>query len=201
MPILRSLLIDYWRDARGITVLVIAATLVGAVASVAAPYLFSRAIDDLTLGRGAGEGLQIFLIYALLFGAAAAFGQASRFLIFLCAVRLCFIANLAFFSRLLRKTHAFFLDHNPAAIGTAGAGGRADTQHHHAARDRRSPARCRTNCSQRRPSWTSGELGTRVDRPWLRSHRYCSGLCTGRARQTVPRRGDGTQSRERQPRR
>lgn len=123
MPILRSLLIDYWRDARGITVLVIAATLVGAVASVAAPYLFSRAIDDLTLGRGAGEGLQILLIYALLFGAAAAFGQASRFLIFLCAVRLCFIANLAFFSRLLRKTHAFFLDHNPAAIGTAGQEG------------------------------------------------------------------------------
>ncbi|MFN3443869.1 MAG: ABC transporter ATP-binding protein, partial [Rhizobium rosettiformans] len=43
----------------------------------------------------------------------------SRFLIFLCAERLCFIANLAFVARLLRKTQAFFLDHNPAEIGTA----------------------------------------------------------------------------------
>lgn len=119
IPIMRSLLVDYWRDARGTTVLVLVATLLGAMASMAAPYLFSRAVDDLTNGGDTGGVLQTLLLYALLFGVATAFGQASRFLIFLCAERLCFIANLAFFTRLLRKRHAFFLDHNPAEIGTA----------------------------------------------------------------------------------
>lgn len=119
IPITRQLLIDYWSDARATTLLVIAATLVGSVASIAAPYLFSRAIDDLTNKTDAGGPLQTLLLYALLVGIATAFSQASRFLIFLCAERLCFIANQAFFARLLRKTHAFFLDHNPAEIGTA----------------------------------------------------------------------------------
>jgi len=119
MPIIRLLLSDYWRDARGTTLLVIAASLVGAVASIAAPYLFSLAIDDLTTGGEAKSAIRILLLYALLVGAATAFSQAAQFLIFLCAVRLCFIANLAFFTRLLRKTHDFFLKHNPAEIGTA----------------------------------------------------------------------------------
>lgn len=120
LPILRSLLIDYWRDARGTTILVMAATLVGSIASIAAPYLFSRTIDDLAnVGQADGGAVRTLMYYALLFGLATAFSQASRFLIFLCAERLCFIANLAFVARLLRKTHDFFLDHNPAEIGTA----------------------------------------------------------------------------------
>lgn len=120
LTIIRSLLIDYWRDARGTTLLVMAATLVGSIASISAPYLFSRAIDDLAnVGQADGGAMCTLMYYALLFGLAAAFSEASRFLIFLCAERLCFIANLAFVARLLRKTHAFFLDHNPAEIGTA----------------------------------------------------------------------------------
>jgi ABC-type bacteriocin/lantibiotic exporter with double-glycine peptidase domain len=117
IPILRLLLIDYWRDARVTTILVVAATLVGSLASITTPYVFSRAVDDLT--EKTGNVLQIFLFYALLFGVASAFSQASRFLIFLCAERLSFIANLAFFARLLRKTPNFYLDHNPAEIGAA----------------------------------------------------------------------------------
>ena len=120
LTIIRSLLIDYWRDARGTTLLVMAATLVGSIASISAPYLFSRAIDDLAnVGQADGGAVRTLMYYALLFGLATAFSQASRFLIFLCAERLCFIANLSFVARLLRKTHAFFLDHNPAEIGTA----------------------------------------------------------------------------------
>ncbi len=116
-PILRLLVMDYWRDARATTILVIVATLVGSVASITAPYLFSRAVDDLS--RPSDDALRIFLFYATLFGIASAFSQASRFLVFLCAEKLCFIANLAFFARLLRKTHAFFVEHNPAEIGAA----------------------------------------------------------------------------------
>ncbi|MFN7092357.1 MAG: ABC transporter ATP-binding protein [Allorhizobium sp.] len=120
LPIIRPLLINYWRDARGTTVLIVAATLVGSVASIAAPYLFSRAVDDLTNVGGDAHGVvETLLLYAMLVGIATAFSQASRFLIFLCAVRLCFIANLAFVARLLRKTHAFFLEHNSAEISAA----------------------------------------------------------------------------------
>ncbi|MGV1801719.1 ABC transporter ATP-binding protein [Agrobacterium vitis] len=117
LPILRLLLVEYWRDARLTTIMILAASLVGSVASITAPYLFSRAVDDLT--ERTGNDFQIFLLYAVLFGVASAFSQASRFLIFLCAEKLCYIANLAFFARLLRKTHGFFLDHNPADIGAA----------------------------------------------------------------------------------
>jgi len=89
------------------------------MASIATPYLFSRAIDDLASNRDASDAVQTLLLYALLFGVATAFSQASRFLIFLCAERLSFIANREFFDRLLKKTHSFFLDYNPAEIGTA----------------------------------------------------------------------------------
>ncbi|KMO31731.1 ABC transporter ATP-binding protein [Methylobacterium variabile] len=109
----------YWREARWTTLLVVGATLVGALAAVAAPYLFSRAVDALTGGSDRAGVLRLLLLYALLFGVATAFGQAARFLVFLCAERLSYIANAAFFSRLLRKTPAFFLDHNPVEIGNA----------------------------------------------------------------------------------
>lgn len=117
LPIIWGLLGDYWRDARATTLVVFATALIGSLSSIAAPYFFGRAVDDLT--DRSGDALQLFIFYALLFGVASAFSQASRFLIFLCAERLCFIANLAFFSRLLRKTHGFFLEHNPAQIAAA----------------------------------------------------------------------------------
>ncbi|MGU3420824.1 ABC transporter ATP-binding protein [Methylobacterium sp. D54C] len=97
----------------------VASTVVGALAAIAAPYLFSRAVDDLAKGGQRTDVLPILMSYALLFGCAKAFGMGSRFLIFLCAERLSFIANTAFFGRLLRKTPAFFLEHNAAEIGTA----------------------------------------------------------------------------------
>ncbi|MDP4023917.1 ABC transporter ATP-binding protein [Methylobacterium sp. NEAU 140] len=117
--ILKSLLKAFWRDARGTILLVSAATLVGALAAIASPYLFSRAVDELAHGAGRAGVLGTLVLYALLFGVAKAFGQGARFLIVLCAERLSFIANTAFFARLLRKTPAFFLAHNAAEIGTA----------------------------------------------------------------------------------
>lgn len=117
--IVRLVLEAYWREARRTTLLVIGATVVGALAAITAPYLFSRAVDALTTGTGTGAALHLLLLYALLVGVAAALGQAARFLILLCAERLAFMANTAFFSALLRKTPDFFLEHNSAEIGSA----------------------------------------------------------------------------------
>ncbi|MGV6874090.1 ABC transporter ATP-binding protein [Pseudochelatococcus sp. B33] len=99
--------------------MVVAAAIAGALAAIAAPYLFSRAIDALAAGSGADGALRTLLFYALLFGAAIAFGQAARFLVFMCAERLGFIANSSFFARLLHKTPEFFVEHNAVEIGNA----------------------------------------------------------------------------------
>lgn len=117
--ILRSLLYVYWRSARWTIVSVVAITLVGAVAAIAAPYFFSRAIDELASDTDRRNAIRILVLYALLAGVATAFSQAARFLTFLCAERLSFIANSAFFARLLRKTQDFFLVHNAVEIGNA----------------------------------------------------------------------------------
>ncbi|MCJ2085334.1 ABC transporter ATP-binding protein/permease [Methylobacterium sp. E-005] len=95
------------------------ATVIGAVTAIAAPYLFSRAIDELTKAVDRADIMQSLMAYALLFGCAKAFAYGARFMIFLCAERMAFIANTAFFARLLHKTPAFFLEHNAAEIGTA----------------------------------------------------------------------------------
>ena len=105
--------------ARAAALLVLAATLAGAVAAVSAPYLFSRAVDALARGPDTAAALHLLLLYAVLYGVARACGQAARFMAFLSAERLGVIANAAFFARLLRKTPAFFLDHNPAEVGSA----------------------------------------------------------------------------------
>ncbi|WP_456014826.1 ABC transporter ATP-binding protein [Methylorubrum populi] len=117
--ILRHILYIFWRDSRTTTILICLMTLIGAIASVAAPYLFSRAIDELASASNQFASLKTLLAYALLFGCAKAFGQAARFLIFLCAERLTLISNTSFFTCLLRKTPPFFLEHNAAEIGTA----------------------------------------------------------------------------------
>jgi len=119
ISILNALLRAYWRDARLTTIAVISASLLGALASISAPYLFSRAVDDLARGQVRSDALPLLMSYAFLFGCAKALGIGSRFLIVLCAERLSFIANTAFFARLLHKTPAFFLEHNAAEIGTA----------------------------------------------------------------------------------
>jgi ABC-type bacteriocin/lantibiotic exporter with double-glycine peptidase domain len=119
MPFMQTILKEYWREAKWTTLVVILATLIGAAASITAPYLFSVGIGELMAPNGSTFAYTTFLSYALLFGFAAAFSQASRFLVFLCAERLAYIANLALFGRLLRKSHAFFFDHNSAEIGSA----------------------------------------------------------------------------------
>lgn len=117
--ILRHILHVFWRDSCANIILICLMIFISALTSVAAPYLFSRAIDELASAPNQFASLKTLLIYAFLFGCAKAFGQAARFLIFLCAERLTLISNTSFFTRLLRKTPAFFLEHNAAKIGTA----------------------------------------------------------------------------------
>ncbi|MFX6031743.1 hypothetical protein ABTE99_19405, partial [Acinetobacter baumannii] len=71
-PILRSLLRAYWHEARWTILLVLAATLAGAVAAVSAPYLFSRAVDALARGPDTAAALHLLLLYAVLYGVARA---------------------------------------------------------------------------------------------------------------------------------
>lgn len=117
--ILLNLLKQYWHDGRTTIFVVFVSTLVGALATVAAPYLFSRAIDEFVTSPNQVDVLQFLLFYSLLFGCAKAFNQGARFLILLSAERLSLIANTSFFVRLLRKRPEFFLKHNAAEIGTA----------------------------------------------------------------------------------
>lgn len=118
-PVAISLLRTFWHDARSTVLIVVGASLVGAVAAIAAPVLFSRAVDVLASGGGSAKALQLILLYAVILGISIALGQAAQYLSFMCSERLSFIADCAFFSRLLGKPSSFFLERNQAEIGNA----------------------------------------------------------------------------------
>ncbi|MBD9627005.1 ABC transporter ATP-binding protein [Ensifer sp. ENS06] len=118
-PVAFSLLGTFWHDARTTLVLVVGAALVGAVTAVVAPVLFSWAIDALAARGQTSEALSLIFLYAVIFGVSTAVSQAARYLTFMCGARLSFIADCAFFSRLLAKTSNFFLEHNQTEIGNA----------------------------------------------------------------------------------
>ena len=64
------------------------------------------------------------MLYAVLLGVAAALQHMVQYLSFMSGENLGFIAGTRFFERILRKTAAFFVEHNPAEIQTASARGR-----------------------------------------------------------------------------
>lgn len=119
MPVVGYLLRLFWRDARLTLLTVIAASLIGACAAILAPILFARSIDVLALRGQSSLALQLIFLYAVLYGASVALGQAGQFMIFMCAERLRYIADCAFFERLMAKSADFFLNHNQSEIGNA----------------------------------------------------------------------------------
>lgn len=118
-PVATALLRAFWHDGRATLAVVVSAALIGAATTIVGPVLFSRAIDMLTAGGESGEAFKLIILYAVIFGASVAVGQTARHLTFMCSERLSFIADCAFFSRLLAKTSTFFLEHNQTEIGNA----------------------------------------------------------------------------------
>ncbi|AOF91782.1 ABC transporter ATP-binding protein [Sinorhizobium sp. RAC02] len=119
----KHILADYWHASRGLLALVAAIVFLSAIASIAAPYLFSRLIDQLTADRFAETLALGFVVYALLIGAAAALQYMVQYLSYMSAENLSFIAGTSLFARLLKKRAAFFVEHNPAEIESAGQRG------------------------------------------------------------------------------
>lgn len=119
LPSISSILGKFWRTSR---LLLAGATLVliiSSVGSVAVPYFFSRLLDMLALDQAAGVIMLLFVGYALLRGLTTIASYASNTLSFIISQNLEYITGTAFFERLVRKTVAFFIDHNPAEIQTA----------------------------------------------------------------------------------
>ncbi|WP_404404833.1 ABC transporter ATP-binding protein [Pelagibacterium halotolerans] len=118
-PPLKTILSRYLKTARMALLAVLVTTMLGTIATIGAPYLFSRLIDELTSASVITGLLLGFMIYAVLMGAAYAFQRMSSFLTFMTSESLNFVTSTSFFTRLVDKTSAFFLDHNPAEIESA----------------------------------------------------------------------------------
>lgn len=118
-PPLKTILLRYLKTARLALFGVLVTTLLGALASIAAPYLFSRLIDALTPGSTATGIVYAFMAYAVLMGLAYALQRVSSFLTFMTSESLNFVTSTSFFTKLVEKTSSFFLDHNPAEIESA----------------------------------------------------------------------------------
>ena len=118
-PPLKTILGRYLRTAKLILVAVLIITLLGSLASIAAPYLFSRLIDNIDATSLASGLIWAFMGYALLMGLGFALQRMSAFLTFMTSESLDFVSSTAFFEQLVGKASSFFLDHNPAEIQSA----------------------------------------------------------------------------------
>ncbi|MEZ2131569.1 MULTISPECIES: ABC transporter ATP-binding protein [unclassified Sinorhizobium] len=114
----------YWKSDRWTLLLVAVVVFLSSVASVAAPFLFSRLVDRLPQESAIATLAWGFVIYAVLLGLSSALQHMVQYLSFMSAENLGFIAGTRFFERLLKKTAAFFVEHNPAEIQNASARGR-----------------------------------------------------------------------------
>ncbi len=115
----------YWKSDRWTLLLVAVVVFLSSVASVAAPFLFSRLIDRLPQDGAVSSLAWGFVIYAVLLGVASALQHMVQYLSFMSAENLGFITGTRFFGRLLRKTAVFFVEHNPAEIQNAASRGRS----------------------------------------------------------------------------
>ncbi len=122
-PPVAEILGAYWKADRRLLLLIAGSVLLSSLASVAAPYLFSRLIDRLPID-GASALAGGFLLYAIILGAASALQNAVQYLSFLSGENLGFITSTRYFARLLKKTNSFFLDYNAAELQVAGEKGR-----------------------------------------------------------------------------
>ncbi|HEL7748589.1 TPA: ABC transporter ATP-binding protein [Stenotrophomonas maltophilia] len=122
-PPVAEILGAYWKADRRLLLLIAGSVLLSSLASVAAPYLFSRLIDRLPID-GASALAGGFLLYAIILGAASALQNTVQYLSFLSGENLGFITSTRYFARLLKKTNSFFLDYNAAELQVAGEKGR-----------------------------------------------------------------------------
>ncbi|MDK1388772.1 ABC transporter ATP-binding protein [Sinorhizobium sp. 8-89] len=114
----------YWKSDRWMLFLVAVVVLLSSVASVAAPFLFSRLIDRLPQEGFLPILAWGFVAYAVLLGLSSALQHMMQYLSFMSAENLGFISGTRFFERILKKTSTFFVEHNPAEIQNASARGR-----------------------------------------------------------------------------
>lgn len=122
-PPVAEILGAYWKADRRLLLLIAGSVLLSSLASVAAPYLFSRLIDRLPID-GASALAGGFLLYAFILGAGSALQNTVQYLSFLSGENLGFITSTRYFARLLKKTNSFFLDYNAAELQVAGEKGR-----------------------------------------------------------------------------
>lgn len=118
-PPLRTILSNYLKTARLVLFAVLVTTLLSTLASIGAPFLFSRLIDQLGPASGVADLIWAFMAYAVLMGVAYALQRMSSFLTFMTSESLNFVTSTSFFARLVEKTSSFFLDHNPTEIESA----------------------------------------------------------------------------------
>ncbi len=122
-PPVTEILTAYWKADRRLLLLIAAIVVLSSLATVAAPYLFSRLIDRIST-EGIRELAGGFLLYAVMLGAASILQNTVQYLSFLSGENLGFITSTRYFARLLKKTHSFFLDYNAAELQVAGEKGR-----------------------------------------------------------------------------
>ncbi|WP_234458188.1 ABC transporter ATP-binding protein [Stenotrophomonas sp. S39] len=122
-PPVTEILTEYWKADRRLLLLIAAIVVLSSLATVAAPYLFSRLIDRIST-EGIRQLAGGFLLYALMLGAASILQNTVQYLSFLSGENLGFITSTRYFARLLKKTHSFFLDYNAAELQVAGEKGR-----------------------------------------------------------------------------
>ncbi len=115
----QTIFFSFWKSSRWMLVLSASIVFLAAITSVAAPYIFSRLIDQLQLNFQLEQLLLGFALYALLLGLAAAFQNMVQYMSLIISQNLGFIASTSFFEKLVKKTAAFFIDHNPAEIRSA----------------------------------------------------------------------------------
>ncbi|KVL18849.1 ABC transporter ATP-binding protein [Burkholderia sp. MSMB1826] len=115
----------YWKADRWMLLAVAVVVVLSSTSAVAVPYLFSRLIDALSHRGALGVLLPGFLLYAVLLGVSSALQRVVQYLAFMSAENLGFVLSTRFFARILKKTTAFFVEHNPAEIQNANARGRS----------------------------------------------------------------------------
>lgn len=101
-PPLKTILSRYLKTARLALFAVLVTTMLGTFATIGAPYLFSRLIDQLASASVATGLVWAFMAYALLMGAAYAFQRMSSFLTFMTSESLNYVTSTSFFARLSR---------------------------------------------------------------------------------------------------
>ncbi|PZA09320.1 ABC transporter ATP-binding protein [Rhodopseudomonas palustris] len=115
VEILRNHVREDWRSLSVVVVIAV----ISSAASVAAPYLFSRAIDQLPKAGESGELLYALFGYAALIGIASVLSRVVQYLSVIISENLGYFVSTELFGRILRKRSEFFIEHNPAEIQNA----------------------------------------------------------------------------------